>query len=106
VGVVSYFRRQSSLLLLHVTVHSLHDVHKANEYRARHVSLSVRMIKLENRWTDLDVIWYGLYATGEYPKILFLNFLQSLIPTWRDEQTCEVGSTLAPLAIWSYSDEC
>jgi hypothetical protein len=29
------------------------------------VGLSVRMIKLEKRWTDLDEIWYGRYAIGD-----------------------------------------
>jgi hypothetical protein len=48
---------------------SLHDVHQMNAYMADHVCLSVRMIQLENRWTDLDEIWYGRYA------ILF-NFIQ------------------------------
>jgi hypothetical protein len=28
---------------------------------------SVRMIELENRWTDLDEIWYELYAIRGYP---------------------------------------
>jgi hypothetical protein len=37
--------------------------------------LSVRMIQLENRWTDLDGIWYGRYAIGIYPKIVIFNFL-------------------------------
>jgi hypothetical protein len=32
--------------------------------------LSVRLIQLENRWTDLDEIWYGSYATGVYSKIV------------------------------------
>jgi hypothetical protein len=49
---------------------------------------------------DLDEIWYGCYATGDYPKIVLLNFLQPVIPTWR-EQTYEVGSALAPLATYS-----
>jgi hypothetical protein len=38
------------------------------------VSLSVRMIQLENHWTDLDKIWCGRYAIGDYPKILFYNY--------------------------------
>jgi hypothetical protein len=46
---------------------SLHDVHEMYAYRADHVYLyvcpSVCMIKLENRWMDLDEIWYGRYAT-------------------------------------------
>jgi hypothetical protein len=38
---------------------SLHEVHEMNAYRAGQSSLafvSVRMIQLENRWTDLDEI--------------------------------------------------
>jgi hypothetical protein len=58
------------------------------------------MIQLDNRWTDLDEIWYGRYAIGDDPKINF-NFIQQVIPTWPDEQTCEVGSTPAPLAVGS-----
>jgi hypothetical protein len=51
-----------------VFIRSLHDVHELNAYRPGLVCLSVRTIKLENRWTDLDEIWYGRYATGNYPK--------------------------------------
>jgi hypothetical protein len=49
------FKRQFTFLILR----SLHDVHEMNTSRADHVCLSVRMIQLENRWTDLDEIWYG-----------------------------------------------
>jgi hypothetical protein len=35
---------------------SLLDVHEINGYRAGHVCLSVLMIQLENRLTDLDEI--------------------------------------------------
>jgi hypothetical protein len=62
---------------------SLHDVHEMNAHRAGHVCLSVRMIQLENRWTDLDEIWYGYYAIGDYPEIVLLSFLKSVIRTWR-----------------------
>jgi hypothetical protein len=49
-------------------VRSLNDVHKMDANRAGHVCLSVRMIELENRVTDLDEIWYGSCAIGEYPQ--------------------------------------
>jgi hypothetical protein len=62
---------------------SLHDVHEMNEYRAGHVCLSVRMIHLENHWMDLDEIWYGRYAIGDYLEIVIFDFLQSVIPTWQ-----------------------
>jgi hypothetical protein len=55
---------------------SVRDVYEMNEYRAGHVCLSVRMIQLENSWTDLDEIWYGRYAIGDYPKIILFNFIQ------------------------------
>jgi hypothetical protein len=54
-----------------------------NAYRAGHICLSVRVIQFENRWADLDEIWYGLYAIGVYPEIVPLNVLRSVIPTWR-----------------------
>jgi hypothetical protein len=38
------------------------------------VCLSVRVIKLENCWTDLDEIWYEIYASGDYPKIILQIF--------------------------------
>jgi hypothetical protein len=44
---------------------SLHNVYNMNAYRAGHVCLSVRMIQQENRWTDLDEIWYGRCAIGD-----------------------------------------
>jgi hypothetical protein len=57
-------------------MHSLHDLHEVKAYRAGHVCLFVCMIQLENRWMDLDEIWYGHYAIGDYPKIVLFNFLQ------------------------------
>jgi hypothetical protein len=70
-----------------------------------HIGLVMSVCQLETRLTDLDEIWYGPYAIGIYPKIVLLNFLQSVIATnMADEQTCEVGSTLAPLAIGPYND--
>jgi hypothetical protein len=45
--------------------------------------MSVCMIQLENCWTDLDEIWYGCYTIGDYPKIVFYNFLQLVILTWQ-----------------------
>jgi hypothetical protein len=68
---------------------SLHVMHEINiyiyihAYRAGHVCPSVRMIHLENRWTDLDEIYYGHYDIGDNPKIVLFNFLQLVIPTWR-----------------------
>jgi hypothetical protein len=49
---------------------SLHDVHAGKAYEADPVRPSVRMIQLENRWTDCDEIWYGLAG---YPKIVLSN---------------------------------
>jgi hypothetical protein len=66
------------------TIRSLHNVHEINTHRAGNVCLSVRMIQLENRWTDLDENWYGRYAIGRYP--LTPNFLQSTIQTWRTNE--------------------
>jgi hypothetical protein len=37
---------------------SSEDMHQMNAYRVGHVRLSVHMIQLENRLTDLDEIWY------------------------------------------------
>lgn len=60
--------------------------------------MSVCMIQLENRWTDLDEIWYRRYATGAYPKITRFSFLHSVIPI------CAVGSTKTPLTVGPYND--
>jgi hypothetical protein len=69
------------------------------QYRAG----NVHIIQLENCWMDLYEIWYGYYAIGDYPKI-FLQFSTVGNMNMADEQTCEVGSTLAPLAIGPYND--
>jgi hypothetical protein len=66
---------------------SLHDVREMNAYRANHVRLSIHMIQLENRWTDLCEIWYGSYVIGVCHKIVLFNFLQSAITTWRTNET-------------------
>jgi hypothetical protein len=39
-------------------------MHEMNAYR---VSLSVRMIQLENSWMDLDELCYGRYSIWVYP---------------------------------------
>jgi hypothetical protein len=48
------------------------------------------MIQLENQM-DLDEIWYGHYAIGEYPKIILFNFLQLAIPTWQINKLVRLG---------------
>jgi hypothetical protein len=64
---------------------SLHDVEEMNGCKADHVCLSsclyAFLIQLQNRWTDLDYIWFGGYSTGGYRKIILINFLRWLIPT-------------------------
>jgi hypothetical protein len=69
---------------------SLHVVHEMNAYRAGHVSvyLSVCMIQLKKH----------------YPKIVLFNFSTTCNINMAEEQTCEVGSTLVPLAIGPQSD--
>jgi hypothetical protein len=38
------------------------------------LAMSVRLIQIQNGWTDLDEIWYGRYAFGVYPKIVLFIF--------------------------------
>jgi hypothetical protein len=54
-----------------LVMRSLHDMHEMNAFWAGQVCLSVHMIQLEHRWTELDEIWYGRYATGDDPKVVF-----------------------------------
>jgi hypothetical protein len=54
-----------------VVMHSLHDVHEVNAYRAVHVCLSICIIQLENRWTDLDEIWLDIMPLGTSVKSYF-----------------------------------
>jgi hypothetical protein len=53
--------------------------------------LSLRMIQIENRWTDLDEIWYGLYAIGAYLKIILFSYVQTIILTWRTDEHLRWG---------------
>jgi hypothetical protein len=76
---------------------SSHDVYEINVCRVFHVSLSVRLIQLEKRWTYLDEIRNGYYATGGYPKILRYTFISIGNINMADERICEVESTLTPL---------
>jgi hypothetical protein len=58
-----------------------------NACKAGHVCLSVRMIPLENLWTDLGNVWYGSYSNGIYPKVIFFfNFLQLVMSAWREKE--------------------
>jgi hypothetical protein len=43
--------------------------------------MSVRMIEVENRWTDLVETLYGRYGIEGCPKFVLFNSLQSVIPT-------------------------
>jgi hypothetical protein len=42
---------------------SLQNAQETKAYRYGHLCLGVRTFELEKRWTILDEIWYGLYAT-------------------------------------------
>jgi hypothetical protein len=37
-------------------------------------------VSIQEPLKDFDEIWYGQYATGGYPKLIFSN-LKSVIPT-------------------------
>jgi hypothetical protein len=49
---------------------------------------------LENDWTDFYEVWYGRYAIGDYSKLIILNFVRSVIPTWR----------MLKIARWKHDD--
>jgi hypothetical protein len=59
------------------------------------VRLSVHMTQLENHRMDLNEIWNGRCAIGDYPKIVLFNFLH-LITHNADQGTCEGGLTDSP----------
>jgi hypothetical protein len=52
----------------------------------------------------LDEIWCGCYTIGNYHKNPTFQFPTIGNANMADEQTFEVGLTLAPLGIWLYSD--
>jgi hypothetical protein len=60
------------------------------------------MIQLENRWADLDEIWYGPYVTGICPEIFFFQFPTVHNINKADEGTCEVVSTLVQFITGAY----
>lgn len=68
------------------------------------VCLSVSVIQVENRWTDLDEIWYGHFGSGNHPKIVHFNFPQSIISIWRTNNL-EGGVNTGPLATRQYGGE-
>jgi hypothetical protein len=57
----------------------MHYVYEVNAYVVDPVRVSVclsaRMIHLQNRWMDLDEIWYGCHAIAVYPTIILFNSL-------------------------------
>jgi hypothetical protein len=77
------FNKYKSDYYYSIFMRSLHDVHEMNAGLVMSVCLSIRMIQLESSWTNLDEMWYGCYAIGDYPKIVLYNFLQLVIPTWQ-----------------------
>jgi hypothetical protein len=64
---------------VYVTTHSLLSVHEMAAIGGSYVCLSAHMFRLQNRWMDLDEIWYGRYAIRGYPKILLFYFLHSVV---------------------------
>jgi hypothetical protein len=66
-------------IFIFVIMRSLHEVHERNAYKADSVYPSVRKIQLENHWRELDEIWYGSCAIGNYTKIILLDFLPMVI---------------------------
>jgi hypothetical protein len=55
------------------------------------------MIQLENRWADLGEIWdLSQTRTSKFSTISNTSMA--------DEQSCEMGWTLAPLALGPYND--
>jgi hypothetical protein len=92
---------------------SLHDVREMNAYWARHICLSVRLpfrlsiCPLDSTWEPLDGFGWNLVRTlchWGLPWNLTSRFLTIDNTDMADEQTCEVGSTLAPLAVGPYND--
>lgn len=55
------------------------------------VCMSVRIIKLDSRWTDLDEIWHGLYSIEIYPKNGTFQFPAIGNGNMADERNCGVG---------------
>jgi hypothetical protein len=47
---------------------------------------SVPMIQLQNLWTDLEEIWYGLRATGDFSEMLLFLVRTVTVPTWRPSE--------------------
>jgi hypothetical protein len=82
----------------------LHYVHAVNLYKADHICLSVRLSQHENRSTDLDEMCCGRHATEICPRNRTFQFPAFGNTVMADEETCEVGSTLVPLAVGQYND--
>jgi hypothetical protein len=53
------------------------EEHFMGWYLCLSVRLSVHMIQIEIQWPDVDVIFFGSYAIGDYSKIELFNSLQS-----------------------------
>lgn len=62
------------------------------------VCLSVRMIRLENFWTDFDEIWYELYIVGVYCKMVVAHWMgQSSLGGNESQRATEVRCPVGPL---------
>jgi hypothetical protein len=49
-----------------------------NSYGADRVCQCVR-VQLENRWTDMDEIWYELCVIGDQRKLLPFNIMEMVL---------------------------
>jgi hypothetical protein len=61
--------------------------------------LSVRKFQLERSYMDSNEIRYGHYVIRRYPRLVFLNILRSVIPTWQTQKRVMWEYTSAAVCI-------
>jgi hypothetical protein len=101
--------QHKNYLSLVITMCSSHDVHEMNAYRAGHVCLSVRLCVCPHNSTREPLNGFGWILVWKLchwglPYNRTFQFSAIGNTNIADEQTREIGSTLAPLAIGPYSN--
>jgi hypothetical protein len=64
---------------------------KNNAYKDGNFCQTVHIFQIETRQTDFDKSVYERHATGSHPKLVLINFGQSVTETWR-RRWQEVGA--------------
>jgi hypothetical protein len=62
------------------------------------------LVKSRNAWLIWITFHMDVMPSGGYYKLVLLNLLKSVIPTWRSKGTCEIGTSIVQFTARSHNN--